>query len=118
MALDMTGPVVVRLPVEIDMVNCEAVCEQLRLACSPGVTAVIADLTSTVFCDSAGVRGLIIAYRFAAGRDTQLRLAAAHPSMARILEVTGADQLMPVYPSLAAAMAGSGASLPQHRAPG
>jgi hypothetical protein len=42
--------VVVSLPAEIDTANAEHVGEQLRAAFAPGVTAVIAEMGSTIFC--------------------------------------------------------------------
>jgi anti-anti-sigma regulatory factor len=44
-------PVIVRLPAEIDVSNAESVYDQLCSVCAPGF-AVVADLTSTTFCDS------------------------------------------------------------------
>lgn len=49
----VTGPVVVRLPAEIDMVNAEHVGEELCSALTRGAAVVIADLTWTGFCDCA-----------------------------------------------------------------
>ena len=70
--------VVVVLPAEIDMANADGVGEQLRSAFTPGVTIVIADMTATVFCDSYGIRSLVLAYRRAADCHAQLRLAVTH----------------------------------------
>jgi hypothetical protein len=62
-------PVIVRLPAEIGMDNAEDVGEQLSSAFTPGVTVVIADLASTVFCDSAGARQFVLAHQLADARD-------------------------------------------------
>jgi anti-sigma B factor antagonist len=97
-------PVVVRLPAEIDMANAEDVGEQLRSAFTPGVTLVIADLTSTVFCDSAGARQLVLAHHSADARDAQVRFVIPDRSMLRVLTLTGLDQLLSIYPSLGAAV--------------
>jgi anti-sigma B factor antagonist len=100
----MSGPVVVTLPAEIDMANADGVGEQLRSAFTPGVAIVIADMTSTVFCDSSGMRSLGLAYRCAADHDAQLRLAAPDTKVRQVLKLTGLDRLLPVYPSLGAAL--------------
>jgi anti-sigma B factor antagonist len=98
-------PVVVALPAEIDVTNCDQVHDQLIAAFEPGVDIVIADLTSTVFCDSSGVHAITRAYERAAARDVQLWLAVAQAgSVRRVLELTGVGRLMPVYPSLQDAM--------------
>jgi anti-sigma B factor antagonist len=98
-------PVVVALPAEIDVTNSGQVHDRLVAAFEPGVGIVIADLTSTVFCDSSGVHAIMRAYEGAAARDVQLWLAVAQAgSVRRVLELTGVGRLMPVYPSLQDAM--------------
>jgi anti-sigma B factor antagonist len=98
-------PVVVVLPAEIDVTNSEQVYEQLLAALAPGVSAVVADLTSTVFCDSSGVHAIMHAYESAAARDVRMRLAVSPAtSVRRVLELIGVGRLMPVYPSLAEAL--------------
>ena len=98
-------PVVVVLPAEIDVTNSEQVYEQLVAALAPGVGTVIADMTSTVFCDSSGVHAIMHAYESAAARDVRLRLAVSPASsVRRVLELIGVGRLMPVYPSLAEAL--------------
>ena len=52
-------PPVVTLPAEIDMANADAVGERLAAALAPGVRVVIADMTATTFCGSAGLNMLI-----------------------------------------------------------
>jgi anti-sigma B factor antagonist len=98
------GPAVVALPAEIDMANADDVGEQLRSAFTPGVTMVVADLTLTVFCDSYGMRALVLARRCAAAHQAQLRLVVSHPSVLQVLTLAGLDRLLPVYPSLGAAL--------------
>jgi anti-sigma B factor antagonist len=98
-------PVVVRLPAEIDIANGASVGLQLYSAFTPGVTVVIADMTSTVFCDSSGISQLVLAHHCAAAHHAQLRLAVPHPHVLDVLKVTGIDRLLAVYPSLDAALA-------------
>ena len=100
------GLAVVALPTEIDIVNADGVGEQLRSAVTPGVTIVIADLTSTVFCDCSGMRHLLLAHDYATAHDAQLRLAVPPGHVLRILKLMGLDHLLPIYPSLAAALTG------------
>lgn len=100
-----SGPVVVELPADIDVTNSAAVHEQLVKACVPGVTLVIADLTSTRFCDSSGVHAIMDAHERAAARDVRLWLAVPEVgSVRRVLQLTGVGRLMPVYPSLQEAL--------------
>jgi anti-anti-sigma factor len=100
------GTAVVRLPAEIDMTNVAEVGEQLRMAIAPGITAVVADLTATTFCDSAGIRQLVMAHGKAAACGVQLRLAAPESgAVDRVLELLGLDQLLPKYATVEAAIA-------------
>ena len=74
---------------------------------TPGVNTVIADMTSTVFCDSSGVHAIMHAYESAAARDVRMRLAVSSASsVRRVLELIGVGRLMPVYPTLAEALDG------------
>jgi anti-anti-sigma factor len=101
----VTGPAVVTPPDEIDAVNAGLVGELLGAAIVPGVTVLVADLTATNFCDCAGTHSLIRASRQASASHAELRLAVRSPAVLRVLELTGADQVLRVYPDLAAALA-------------
>ena len=99
-----TAPVVV-LPAEIDVTNADEAYERLIAALAPGVSTVIADMTSTSFCDSAGVHAIMRAHERAAARDVVLRLAVSPDgSVRRVLQLTGAVLIMPVYASVPEAM--------------
>lgn len=100
-------PVVVTLPGEIDLTNAGQVHDALTRAGESGAAVVVADATETTFCDCAGVRALIRAHRQATAAGTDLRVAAAaSPTVRRILELTGADQVLDTYPTLTAALDG------------
>jgi anti-sigma B factor antagonist len=102
------APVVVELPPEIDVTNSEEVYEQLVAVLAPGVSTVVADMMSTVFCDSSGVHAIMHAYETAAARDTRMLLAVStSTSVRRVLELIGVGRLMPVYPSLQEALDGA-----------
>jgi stage II sporulation protein AA (anti-sigma F factor antagonist) len=103
----LVGSAVVVLPDEIDIVNAGSVREQLAAAIVPGVAVVVADLSMTTFCDCAGVRSLLLAHREASASNAELRLVARSRAVLRILELLGTDQVLPVYPDLTAALAGS-----------
>jgi anti-sigma B factor antagonist len=98
-------PVVVVLPAEIDVTNSEEVYQQLVAPLAPGVSTVIADMMSTVFCDSSGVHAIMHAYESAAARDVRMLLAVSSAtSVRRVLELIGVGRLMPVYTSLSEAL--------------
>lgn len=95
------APVVVVLPAEIDVTNADAVYGQLAAALAPGVSTVIADMTATSFCDSAGVHAIMRAHERAAAQDIMLRVAVSPDgSVRRVLQLTGAVLIMPVYLSV------------------
>jgi anti-sigma B factor antagonist len=98
------APVIVRLPAEIDMANAEDAGEQLRSAFTRGAAVVIADLTSTVFCDSAGARQLVLSHNYADFNHAQIRFVIPDRNILRVLTVIGIDQLLSIYPSLDAAV--------------
>lgn len=100
------SPVIVPMPAEIDLANAGWVGEQLRTAASPGVTVIVADLTATQFCDSAGIRTLLSARDNVAACDAQLRLAVARGgAVRRALQAIGLQHALPIYPTVAAALA-------------
>jgi anti-sigma B factor antagonist len=102
---ERTMPVVVVLPAEIDVTNSELVHDKLVAALTPGVGVVVADMTSTAFCDSSGVHAVIFANEAAAARGVQMRIAVSpEGSVRRVLQLIGVASVVPVYPSLAEAM--------------
>jgi len=98
-------PTVVRLPTEIDMTNADSIGEQLGTASAPGVPVVIADMTATTFCDSAGINMLIRASKRGAANGTELRLLRTCPSVLRIMRIQGVDAVIPIYQNLEEALA-------------
>ncbi len=99
---------VLRLPAEVDISNADQVREDLVTLAGQGATLVIADMSATTFCDSAGVTALVRAVRKANASGTGLRVAASTPAVTRVLAITGVDRLIGIYPSVAAAMADPG----------
>ena len=100
-----TSPVIVPMPAEIDLANAGQVGEQLLTAVGPGVTVVVADLTTTEFCDSAGIRTLLSARDSVAAQRAQLRLAVARDgAVRRALQAIGLQHVLPLYPNVTAAL--------------
>jgi len=98
-------PVVVVLPAEIDVTNSELVHDKLVAALAPGVGVVVADMTSTSFCDSSGVHAVVFANETAVARGVQMRIAVSpEGSVRRVLQLIGVAGVVPVYPSLAEAL--------------
>jgi anti-anti-sigma factor len=88
---------IVTMPRETDVINAPDVAELLSAAAAGSAEVITADLTATVFCDSAGVEVLARARDMAAARGAEFRLALGGSPVARILQLTGLDEVMPLY---------------------
>ncbi len=99
---------VVTLPAEIDVTNADIVREELATVLNQGAALLIADLSKTSFCDSAGVSALVRTFRRAAASERSVRLVVSTPAVERVLSITGVDRLVDTFPSVAASLAGAG----------
>jgi sigma-B regulation protein RsbU (phosphoserine phosphatase) len=88
---------IVTMPGETDVINAADVAELLSAAAAGSPELITADLTATVFCDSAGVEVLARARDVAAAGGVEFRLALGGSPVARILQLTGLDEVMPLY---------------------
>jgi len=104
------GHAVVTMPDEIDAMNADEILGVLLSAVRPDVADLIIDMSGTTFCDSAGVHAVIAAQKQAAATGIRLRLVAM--AVLRIFTLIGADQLIPIYPTLEAALADEPAAPP------
>lgn len=103
----------VALPDEIDYNNAGNVRRDLLAALDQGAAVIVADMSATTFCDSAGVNALIQVFRRASAVGARLVLAVASPAVYRVFELVGIDQLIDVYPSAEAAVAAQPACSPE-----
>ena len=65
-----------------------------------GAVLVVADLTGLEFLDAAGTHALLDARIVLAAEQKQLILSSPQKIVTRVLKLTGAEQLIPIYPSL------------------
>ena len=100
-------PEIVVFPPEIDISNAACFGAELLAAFRPGAAVVIADMTLTDFCDSSGIRQLLIANDRAKRSLAQLRVVVSSDAVRRVLHVTGVDQVLDIRPSIGAALTGS-----------
>ncbi len=98
----------VTLPPEIDVTNADMVREELLGVLNQGAALLIADLSKTSFCDSAGVSALVRVFRQAATSESAMRMVVSTPAVQRVLSITGVDRLVDTFPSVAASLAGPG----------
>lgn len=96
---------VVTLPEHVDVSDSAQLRDQLLAVINRGAAVLIVDMTATASCDHATVDALARAFQRAAVNGTQLRLVVTAPVVGRVLSIEGLDRLVPIYPSLDAAMA-------------
>ena len=101
----MDGQAIVTLPEQIDLSDADQIREQLLSVINRGAAALIADMTATLSCDHAGAEAVGGAYQRALANGTQLRLVVTAHIVRRVLSLNGLDRLIPIYPSLEAAIA-------------
>jgi anti-sigma B factor antagonist len=98
---------VVALPEHMDASNAGQIQQELLSVIDGSATALIADMTATIWCDHAGADAVVRAFRRAVISGTQLRLVVPVQHVRRVLSLSGLDQLVCIYPSLEAAAAAS-----------
>lgn len=84
------------LPTEIDATNAGTLIQVLRDLIRQRPQLLTIDLTKTSYCDSAGIRALVISHRDAEASGCQLQLAVSNSPVSRILTLTGLDQVIPL----------------------
>jgi anti-sigma B factor antagonist len=97
--------VVVTLPGEIDITNAHQVRQRLYAALDTGAPVVVADMTPTRFCDSMGLRALVLAHKRATACSAELRVAVTSKCILRIMDITKLDTVLRIYPSAEEALA-------------
>jgi anti-sigma B factor antagonist len=110
-------PLVVTLPAEIDVTNADRIGEELSSAIARGAGIVVADMTGTRFCNSSGISMLVLAHRQAAANRAELRLVVLSAAVLRALKLVRMDCLLPIYPSLDAALTPEATPEPRLPAP-
>ncbi|MFD5029233.1 STAS domain-containing protein [Streptomyces sp. NPDC058220] len=85
---------------EIDASNVSQVREALETAAAAH-TVVILDTSELLFADSS-----LLSVLLRVRRTTSLRIAAPPPQLRRLLDISGADQVLRLYPSIALAIDG------------
>ena len=89
---------------EIDLSNAESLYKALTHALAPGAP-VIVDLTGVGFIDSRGLGALVRARHEAVQVATPPILVIPSDTVARVLELAGAEGVLPVYRDQAEALA-------------
>ena len=96
---------VVVLAGEVDATNSDELYSVLESVVTQQPRLLIVDMSELSFMDSTGLRMLLRSSRTLDQQGGVLALAAPQVSVARVLQLTRADQLIPVYQSVADAIA-------------
>lgn len=96
---------VVTLPESVDVSNVASIREQLLGLVNRGASPLVVDMTQTAVCDQAGADALVRVYQRASVNGAKLRVAVTAPLVRRILDVSGLDRLVSIYPSVEMATA-------------
>jgi anti-anti-sigma factor len=96
---------VVAFPGHVDISNVDQLRDRLLAVINRGAAVLIADMTGTASCDHAGADAIAQACQRAGINGTQVRLVATAPGVWRVLSIEGLDRMVPIYPTLEAAVA-------------
>jgi anti-sigma B factor antagonist len=95
---------VVSMPEEIDMANNSEVADDLMATLDQGPAVLVVDMSQTTFCDSGGVRAVVLAQRKAAASGVELRLVIASSAVRQVFSIIGAERLAELHTDLASAL--------------
>ena len=101
----VSGVPVVTAPQEIDIINAPGLRSALLQAAADGSGALVADMTRTRFCDSAGLHALVAAHKRARAAGGELLLVVCSAAVLRVLAITGVDRVVPNFATLDDALA-------------
>lgn len=90
------GKITVAVRGELDLRNAPALRAAITALLNRGdVTAIDLDLGAVTSADPSGLGTVIVAHRIAAGVGVGLRLTEVSPLTGRLLQLLGADELVP-----------------------
>jgi anti-sigma B factor antagonist len=90
---------------ELDLYAAPELKRRLASAIDAGKTRIVVDLTDAAFMDSTALGVLLGALKRLRVRDGALAVASEQPTILRILEVTGMNQVLDLYPTADDALA-------------
>jgi anti-sigma B factor antagonist len=101
------GPAaVVKLRGSADMFCAGRLRQRLVRLHAARVPLIVFDLSETDFIGSAALSAIIASHLLSREHDGQVRLAGPHPNVVGVLRRTRLDELLAVYPTIEAAVAG------------
>jgi anti-sigma B factor antagonist len=104
------GVPVVAAPEEIDVTNAEVLRSALLAAAASGHGPLVVDMTRTKFCDSSGLHALLGAYKRAGAEGREVLLVIPSTAVLRVFAITAVDRMIPIFTSVAEALARTAAA--------
>ena len=95
----------VRLSGRLDLEGTQSISDKFIFTTTARKAKVIVDLSEVTFLASVGIRLLLTSARAQANRGGQLILASPQPSVRKVLEAAGIDQLIGVVADVESARA-------------
>lgn len=102
---DRSSAAVLALSGDLDLATAPQLTAAVAAASSERPPMLVLDLTEVDFLASAGLTVLLASWR-EAPEGTQVRIVAASRATLRTMQLTGLDKVLPLYPTLEAAVAG------------
>jgi anti-sigma B factor antagonist len=100
---ERNGWTVVHVAGDIDVYSAPTLRTRLNEVTEGGVDQLVVDLAEVGFVDSTGLGSLIGVFKSLRSHNGEMRLAAARPNVARVIEITGLDKVFPNHGSVAEA---------------
>jgi anti-sigma B factor antagonist len=99
------GVPVVTTPEEIDITNAPGLRAALLDAAARSRGPVVADMSRTQFCDSAGLHALVLAHKRARAKGDDVLVVISATAVLRIFAISGLDTVILNFSSLEEALA-------------
>jgi PAS domain S-box-containing protein len=96
---------IVTFPAHIGVSNASQLSDRLLTVINRGAEVLVGDLGGTLSCDHSAVAAVARACQRAAIGGTRVQLVVTAPAVRRVLAIEDVDRLVPIYPSLEAALA-------------
>jgi len=103
---------VVTITGEVDLYTAPRLEEALVRACAETPPRVVVNLAGVVYMDSTALRVLTAALKRVRERGGELAIVVTQPKIAKLFTITGLDQLFPICPTEAEALAHAGSHAP------
>ncbi|MGH3344824.1 MAG: STAS domain-containing protein [Carbonactinosporaceae bacterium] len=107
---EVSGHQVVTLAGEVDIATSPRLRQRLDLLGDAGSRHLVLDFSAVTLCDSTGLGVVVSLLKRVIGEGGSLKLAGLRPNIAKVFDVAGMTDMIPTFPSVAAALAAPGPS--------